>query len=121
MRRWLSFMAAVGLLPLAGQVGAECTDRVMAALDALETDVVGPMNSEQRAGARDILQSLCAQSKTVTQLETETVYRTRANEPEPVAAATADDDHDEEVSLLGMKIRRAGEDSKGRERLKKKR
>ena len=107
----------IGWLWLAG-VHAACPDRAELALSDLERTIGGELTGAQRAEAFAILQSLCAPPAVTTNAEGDTVYKTVSPSTREPARELNDD---EEVSLLGIKIRRADEDSKGHERLRRKR
>ncbi len=82
-----SILVAVTLV--AGQaIAAECDTQ--AVLEHLQAEVVGELNEQQAARAREILASLCAPPK-----------------------------KDDTTELFGIELRPAEEDSKGHERLKR--
>lgn len=82
-----SILAAVTLV--AGQaIAAECDTQ--AALERLQSEVVGELNEQQAERAREILASLCAPPK-----------------------------KEDTTKLFGVELRPAEEDSKGHERLKR--
>ncbi len=77
------------------------------ALAALQSDVVGPLTQQQSSAARRILNHLC---------ETATPQA----KPERAADATQDSPvKADDKGLFGIEFRRADEDSKGHDRLKK--
>ena len=103
------FLAAMAVAPSAGAAADSCD--VEQALLALETDVVGSLTQEQRSDARQILNNLCG----TIMIEESTVQASAADN----ASDKASDTEEDNKALFGIEFRRADEDSKGHDRLKK--
>ena len=99
------FLAAMAVALSAGAAADSCD--VEQALLALEADVVGSLTQEQRSDARHILNNLCG----TIMIEESTVQASAANK--------ASDSEDDNKGLFGIEFRRADEDSKAHDRLKK--
>lgn len=105
-----SCVALAWLLHCGGAFAVSCDiDGVLA---ALEKDVVGDLSAEQRAQARPILLALCDEDAAAA--------ATGAGEGAQSTEAAPDSDTDDASnSIFGIEFRRADEDSKGHDRLKK--
>ncbi len=90
------------LLVIAKPASADCLSRVDAIQEQIQETVTGPLSEDQSTQLWILLTDLCG------------------NEGESVSASTGEGE-DESVNVLGLEIKKAGPDSRGRERLKKKR
>ena len=121
----------LGWLLLAAAPTTQACD-VEAALGDLERRVVGTLDADQQATARAILQSLCrsatsqaedgavhaANTKQIAEVEDE---RERGHAADGPSDAHEDGEAAASSSAGGVKFRKADADSKGNERLKRKR
>lgn len=105
----------------ASSARAEVCD-VEEVLERLQADALGPLPEEEQVRARKVLTGFCGGiiSETPRRVVSTDDPAQEQPAPEPGGAPDAEES-DRSLKVLGVEIQRAEEDSRGHERLKKKR
>jgi hypothetical protein len=110
VNRYISLLLLLTSVHLHADVGSQRCD-VEGILRDLQSQVTGPLTAEQQTSARRVLGDYC--SAEVAQAVAVTEENVRAE------IAEAQDEEEAPPTLFGIEFRKADEDSKGHDRLRK--
>ena len=107
MKKWISAVAVLAALAWMPTASADCMSRIDEIQAQIQGTVTGDLTDEQNTRLWILLTDLCGSDGTAA--------------GQASANNDGDDDADDTVKVLGVEVKKAGPDSRGRERLKTKR